>query len=205
VTSRLAVSSLVAAAALPTVVLTAFAATLAAPAPLRSVDSFSSISDPAERSAAYFVELGKVLTSPRCMNCHPAGDRPRQGDTARLHQPPVERGPDGLGLPALRCPVCHQAANFEPARVPGNPAWRLAPREMGWEGRTLGEICAQIRDPARNGGRSLAALVEHVGGDHLVGWAWAPGSGREPAPGTQDQARALISAWVETGAECPRP
>ncbi len=130
---------------------------------------------------------------------------PRQGDTARLHQPPVERGADGLGLPALRCPVCHQAANFEPARVPGNPIWRLAPREMGWEGKSLGEICAQIRDPARNGGRSLAAIVEHVGGDHLVGWAWAPGSGREAAPGSQAEARALVSAWVETGAECPRP
>ena len=76
---------------------------------------------------------------------------------------------------------------------------------MGWEGKSLGEICAQIRDPARNGGRSLAAIVEHVGGDHLVGWAWAPGSGREAAPGSQAEARALVSAWVETGAECPRP
>ena len=47
---------------------------------------------------------------------------------------------------------------------------------MGWEGKTLGEICAQLKDPARNGNRSLEALVEHVGTDHLVGWAWAPGT-----------------------------
>ena len=33
-----------------------------------------------QRSVALFAELGKVLTHPRCVNCHPAGDRPRQGD-----------------------------------------------------------------------------------------------------------------------------
>jgi cytochrome c5 len=173
--------------------------TLAAP------ESFAGISDPAARSAALFVELGKVLTHPRCLNCHPSGDRPRQGDTARLHQPPVERGADGFGLPALRCPICHQAANFEPGHVPGNPIWHLAPREMGWEGKTLGEICAQIKDPARNGNRKPEALIEHIGEDHLVGWAWAPGSGRKSAPGTQKQAGALVEEWVKTGAVCPNP
>ena len=196
-------SFFVAAVALPASVLPAYAIFNAPSDGLASVESFSSISDTQVRSAAYFTELGKVLTSPRCLNCHPAGDRPHQGDMARLHQPPVERGPDGFGLPALRCPICHQAANFEPARVPGNPIWHLAPREMGWEGKTLGEICAQIKDPAQNGGRSLATLVEHIGTDHLVGWAWAPGSGRKPAPGTQKQAGALVAAWVKTGAACP--
>src|SRR5713226_2014736 len=78
---------------------------------LASVESFSSISDTAARSAAIFTELGKVLTNPRCLNCHPAGDRPRQGDASRLHQPPAERGADGFGLAAMRCPICHQGAN----------------------------------------------------------------------------------------------
>src|SRR5271163_1612506 len=95
---------------------------------LASVESFASIGDTAARSAAIFTEVGKVLTHPRCLNCHPAGDRPRQGDTARLHQPPVERGADGFGFPAMRCPICHQGANF--GIVPGNPIWHLAPREM---------------------------------------------------------------------------
>ena len=171
---------------------------------LASVESFSSISDKAARSAAIFTELGKVLTNPRCLNCHPAGDRPHQGDTSWLHQPPVERGADGFGLPALRCPICHLQANFNPAGVPGNPIWHLAPREMGWEGKTLGEICAQIKDPARNGNRSVEALIEHIGEDHLVGWAWAPGTGRRPAPGTQKEAGALVEAWVKTGAVCPK-
>ena len=141
----------VAAVALPANVFTAYAVSSVNSDSLASVESFSSISDPAARSAAYFTELGKVLTSPRCLNCHPAGDRPRQGDTARLHQPPVERGADGFGLPAMRCPICHQGANF--GIVPGNPIWHLAPREMAWEGKTIGEICAQIKDPARNGNR----------------------------------------------------
>ena len=171
---------------------------------LASVESFAAIQDPAARSAAIFTELGKVLTHPRCVNCHPAGDRPRQGDVMRLHQPPVERGADGFGLPAMRRPICHQAANFEPAGVPSNPIWHLAPREMAWEGKTLGEICAQIKDPARNGNRPLEALVEHIGADHLVGWAWAPGGNRKPAPGTQKEAGALVEAWVQTGAVCPK-
>jgi hypothetical protein len=170
---------------------------------LASPDSFAGISDTAVRSAALFTELGKVLTNPRCLNCHPAGDRPRQGDLSRLHQPPVERGADGFGLPAMRCSICHQQANFDPGRVPGHPEWHLAPREMGWEGKTLPEICAQIKDPQRNGGRSLQDLIHHIGEDTLVGWAWAPGFGRQPAPGTQQEAGALVDAWVKTGAACP--
>ena len=170
---------------------------------LASPDSFAAIADITQRSAAMFVELGKVLTHPRCVNCHPAGDRPRQGDQSRLHQPPVERGADGHGLPAMRCSICHQQANFDPGRVPGHPEWHLAPREMAWEGKTLGEICAQIKDPARNGGRSLEELVHHIGTDTLVGWAWAPGFGRQPAPGTQKHAGTLVEAWAKTGAECP--
>lgn len=170
---------------------------------LANPESFAGIADTAARSAALFTELGKVLTHPRCVNCHPAGDRPLQGEMGRLHQPPVQRGTDGHGLPAMRCSMCHQQANFDPAGVPGHAEWHLAPREMAWERRRLGEICAQLKDPARNGGRSLDDLVHHIGEDTLVGWAWMPGYGRQPAPGTQKQAGALVEAWVKTGAMCP--
>jgi hypothetical protein len=194
---------LVAVAALQMSILTAYGVSDGPFDRLATPESFAAIGDTATRSAALFAEVGKVLTHPRCVNCHPAGDRPRQGDVSRLHQPPVERGADGFGLAPMRCPICHQQANFEPGRVPGNPIWHLAPREMAWEGKTLGQICAQIKDRARNGGRSLEALVEHIGTDHLVGWAWAPGFGRRPAPGTQKEAGALVEAWVNTGAACP--
>ena len=170
---------------------------------LASPESFATIADPAARSAAYFTELGKVLTSPRCTNCHPATDRPRQGDAKRPHQPPVYRGVDGMGLASLRCSNCHGGANFDPAGMPGHPAWHLAPAEMAWEGRTVAQICQQIKDPARNGGRSLQDLFEHIGDDTLVGWAWHPGPGRTPAPGTQAEAKALVIAWIESGAACP--
>jgi hypothetical protein len=172
---------------------------------LASPESFATITDQSARSAAMFSELGKVLTSPRCVNCHPAGDRPHQGDIGRLHQPPVERGADGHGTPAMRCSTCHQAANFDPGRVPGHPEWHLAPLEMAWQGKTVAEICQQIKDPARNGGRAVDALIDHIGKDTLVGWAWAPGFGRTPAPGTQAQAGALVKAWAESGAACPAP
>ena len=190
-------------AAVAVLICTAYAASGQSSDTLASPESFANINDPAARSAALFVELGKVLTHPRCVNCHPAGDRPRQGDAMRLHQPPVERGPDGHGLPAMRCPVCHQQGNFDAARMPGNSIWHLAPLEMGWENKTLGQICAQIKDRGRNGNRSLAEIVHHIGTDHLVGWAWAPGYGRTPAPGTQKLAGELVEAWVKTGAVCP--
>jgi hypothetical protein len=111
---------------------------------------------------------------------------------------------DGHGLVSLRCSACHQGANFEPGRVPGHPEWHLAPIEMAWEGKTIGEICIQIKDRKRNGNRSLEEILHHIGTDTLVGWAWRPGSGRRPAPGTQAQAGALVGAWIKTGAACPK-
>jgi len=201
-TADMQIKILVAAGVLVMSMLTAFAGSDAQPDKLAAPEEFAAIADPAARSAALFTELGKVLTHPRCVNCHPASDRPRQGDLSRLHQPPVTRGADGFGLPAMRCPICHQQANF--GLVPGNPRWHLAPREMAWEGKTLAEICTQLKDRERNGGRSVEELVDHIGVDDLVGWAWAPGPGRRPAPGTQKQAGALVAAWVETGAACPK-
>jgi hypothetical protein len=201
--SQMRIKFPVAVVGLLTSMLTAYAVSSGQSDSLATPESFASTADTEARSAAMFAELGKVLTHPRCVNCHPAGDRPHQGELGRLHQPPVERGADGRGLAAMRCPICHQQANFDPGRVPGHPEWHLAPRGMAWEGKTLGEICAQIKDRERNGGRSLEELVHHIGTDSLVGWAWAPGFDRRPAPGTQMEAGALAEAWVKTGAVCP--
>lgn len=171
---------------------------------LRAPASFNAIKNKRARSVALFEEAGKVIESPRCMNCHPAGDRPTQTDAMRPHIPWVVRGPDGFGAEAgLRCGTCHHGANFDPAGVPGNPEWHLAPAEMAWQGKTLGQICVQIKDPKRNGGKDMKALIDHMANDGLVGWGWHPGAKRTPAPGTQKEFGALIKAWVETGAYCP--
>jgi hypothetical protein len=194
---------LVSVAAFSMSMLTGYAASQTPSNNLASPDSFAGITDTTARSAAMFTELGKVLTNPRCTNCHPAGDRPHQTDASRLHQPPVARGPDGHGTETMRCSICHGNANFDPGRMPGHPEWHLAPREMAWEGKSIPEICAQITDPARNGGRKVEDLIHHIGEDTLVGWAWHPGYGRSPAPGTQKEAGALVEAWVKNGAACP--
>ena len=169
---------------------------------LRPPSAFAGIRDPAARSAALFTEAGKVLQHARCLNCHPDGDRPSQG-IGYSHQPPVQRGADGFGITAMRCTTCHQATNFDPGRVPGHPKWHLAPASMAWQRRSLAEICAQVKDPNRNGGHPLDEIVEHMARDTLVGWAWNPGADREPAPGTQAAFGALIKAWADSGASCP--
>jgi hypothetical protein len=176
---------------------------LVTPSDLRAPESFGSVADPVERSRALFLEATRVLLHPRCRNCHPAGDSPFQGDESALHDPPIVRGPADDGVPALRCESCHQDRNLELARVPGAPKWHLAPRTMAWEGRSPAEICAQVKDPARNGGRTLAQILDHAAHDPLVAWGWAPGHGRTPAPGTQARFGALVQAWVESGAACP--
>ena len=180
------------------------------PKDLRPLSSFGSITDQAERSRALFNEIAKVVTHPRCMNCHPAGDHPLQGADHHEHAPPAWRGEGGIGIAGLTCSACHTEKNFTLVgtaatykSIPGHPRWGLAPLEMAWEAKSLSEICQQMKDPARNGGRTLALLQEHLAHDDLVAWGWAPGEGREPAPGSQQQLGELTQAWINTGAECP--
>jgi hypothetical protein len=175
---------------------------------LRPPSAFSSVADPHGRSVALFQEAGKVIQHPRCINCHPAGDHPLQGEDRHLHFPAAVRGPEDMGVPGGYCIACHHETNVSPlaaphTSIPGHPRWQLAPREMAWETKSLGEICAQLKDPERNGHRTLAELHEHMAQDDLVGWGWHPGPGRQPAPGTQQVFGDLIRAWIETGAACP--
>lgn len=174
-----------------------------APGELRSPEGFASISDPHQRSAAIFLEASRVFLHPRCANCHPNGDSPAQGDEGRVHDPPVIRGADDKGFVGTRCTSCHQDRNLDLARVPGAPEWHLAPRTMGWVGKTPRQICEQMKDPARNGGRTLAQVIDHNAHDKLVAWGWSPGHDRAPAPGTQAELAALVAAWVQGGADCP--
>jgi hypothetical protein len=64
-----------------------------------------------------------------------------------------------MAIRRQHCAACHTDSNFPLSvgeasyqSIPGHPRWGLAPIEMAWEGKTLGEICRQIKDPTRNGG-----------------------------------------------------
>src|ERR1700740_3006279 len=95
---------------------------------LRPPSAFDTIADRAARSRALFAEAAKVITSPRCMNCHPAGDSPSQGDDEHVHRPAGFRGEAGVGVPGLPCAACHTDKNFPLSigeasyqSIPGHP------------------------------------------------------------------------------------
>jgi hypothetical protein len=168
---------------------------------LPPVSTFNELDNETHRSREIFEAIGSVLKHPRCVNCHPTGDQPLMGDRSRPHRPMVVRGKGGMGAPGMRCNTCHTNRNYQ--GIPGEAGWRMAPAEMAWEGKSLSEICAQIKDPERNGGKSLDQLVEHMAEDNLVGYGWDPPEQYEPAPGSQKQLGELARAWVDSGAHCP--
>jgi len=160
----------------------------------------------ASASQAAFQQVYKVLISPRCANCHPAGDAPLQGDDSHVHLQNVKRGPDGHGVTAMRCNTCHQDRNLPGANMPpGNPKWSLPAPEhkMVFVGRAAGPLCRQIKDSKQNGGRSLEQLYEHVAHDDLVGWAWNPGDGRTLPPLSREETSKQMRIWIDGGAACP--
>lgn len=161
--------------------------------------------DKAAREA--FQKAYPVFMHPRCMNCHPAGDRPLQGDASRPHGQNVRRGPDGKGMKTMRCANCHQAGNLAGEGMPpGNPHWQLPRPEMPlvFEGRSPGELARQLKDRKRNGGKSLAEVLAHLERDSLVLWAWDPGDGRAPPPMSHAEFVRHFRTWVEKGAASPR-
>ena len=162
----------------------------------------------ASDAAAAFDRMMQVLTHPRCVNCHPAGDRPHQGNDSHPHRFGVQRGADGHGAPGLTCSTCHQAENNQYSGVPGAPHWHLAPRSMAWEGLSRTEIARSMLDPQKNGGRSPAAIEEHLTTDLLVLWAFEPGvdhegNPREAPPVSREAYIAAVQAWFAAGMPIP--
>jgi hypothetical protein len=160
----------------------------------------------AAASQAAFQQVYRVLTSPRCQNCHPAGDAPLQGDDSHLHLQNVKRGMDGHGVSAMRCDTCHQVKNLPGALMPpGNPKWSLPAPEhkMVFVGRSASELCKQIKDPKQNGGRSVEQIFHHIADDDLVGWGWDPGDGRALPPLSRADTVAQLKIWMDGGAACP--
>lgn len=171
---------------------------------MRGPNNAAALADSA--SVAAFESIVTVLRNPRCLNCHSTGDFPRQGDDGHPHAMEVRRGPDGKGLTAEKCSTCHQDHNLgEEHLPPGAPNWHLPPADMPmiWQGLTDRQICEQLKDPTRNGHRSLDQIRRHMGEDKLVAWGWNPGPGRAPVPMPKDEFVAKVNAWISGGATCP--
>jgi len=149
-----------------------------------------------------------VLTSPRCINCHPNDHVPKQSDESHPHYFGMKRGEDGHGFEAAKCATCHQDENNNFSGVPGSPEWKLAPHSMKWEGLTRKEIAESLMDPARNGGRTPEETLHHLTEDKLVLWAWDPGvraNGipREKPPVPLEEFRKAVKEWISNGAVIP--
>lgn len=150
-----------------------------------------------------FTPIYQVLESPRCANCHPAGEAPHVGDEGHRHRMNVSRRSMESGLP---CSTCHRTKNaqFEHG-PPGAVGWQMPPAEhpMPFEKQSAHDLCEQLKDPKQNGGKSLADLHTHFEKDTVVLWAWDPGPGRTPPPMAHADLVKYVDVWIKKGAPCP--
>ncbi|MGB3406040.1 MAG: hypothetical protein WBA67_00960 [Jannaschia sp.] len=156
-----------------------------------------------------------VLTHPRCLNCHVGSDNVPLWGTAetpdRIHGMAINAGESRIGVETLSCRTCHQTSARPNTVAHAAPHtgmdWQLAPAEFQSTDRSSAEICAQMRDPARNGGRDAAGLIEHILHDaEVIGfitWSFDPGAGRDPAPGSLQAHLEDMAIWTAAGMPCP--
>lgn len=159
-----------------------------------------------KESAEAFKEAYKVLMHPRCMNCHPSGDAPLQGDDSHIHTQNVTRGKDGKGVYAMKCSNCHQKENTAGLNMPpGNPNWHLPPANMKmvFQGKTPAQLAAQFKDRKQTG-KTLEEMLHHVEEDKLVLGGWDPGEGRTKPPLSHAEFASKFREWIEKGAAIPK-
>ncbi|MCC0027680.1 MAG: hypothetical protein H6889_11980 [Brucellaceae bacterium] len=175
----------------------------------------------AEQGLAAFDRIFAVVSHPRCANCHVGPDNvpmwsgPSYGK-AGPHGMNINAGASRIGAESLACATCHttlsqdrEGANATPHAAPRVALeWRLAPVEFQWFGKSKAEICAQLSDPERTGGRDAQGLADHLAEDAghggFVKWGWQPGGTREAAPYTlQDHVNDVL-AWGAAGTPCPQ-
>ncbi|WP_428661247.1 hypothetical protein [Runella sp.] len=157
-------------------------------------------------SVKAFAQVYKVLMSPRCMNCHPSGDVPLQGDDSHEHTMLPKRGTNGKGLYAMKCANCHQPTNTPGLHTPpGNPEWHLPPASMKmvFQGRTPHQLAKQLVDKKQNGNKDMKKLIEHAD-DGLVLAGWNPGEGRTLPPMSHAEFKKAWLTWIQKGAFAPK-
>jgi mono/diheme cytochrome c family protein len=179
-----------------------------ASAPVSAPAAAPATVDPAKAEAAAkaWATVYSVLVSPRCMNCHPDGDRPLQTDAGVPHAMNISRKSIENGL---KCATCHQTQNSEAYGIaggpPGAPHWGLPAKEMPliFQNRDARALCEQLKDPEQNGHRTFAQLVHHVEHDKLVIWGWQPGGGRSVPPVSHAEFVQAMKTWAAGDGACP--
>jgi hypothetical protein len=167
---------------------------------------FNTMNRDSVESVEAFEIVYKTLMSPRCMNCHPAGDVPLQGDDSHLHTMGPKRGLDGKGVYAMKCSNCHQETNTPGLHMPpGNPDWHLPPAamKMVFEGKSAHELAKQLLDKKQNGNKDIKKLIAHAD-DSLVLAGWNPGEGRTLPPVTHAAFKKAWITWLNKGAYAPK-
>jgi len=156
-------------------------------------------------------KIHEVFSHARCANCHVGSDgRPMWSEPGRLSPRPhgmnINAGESRIGAETLPCGTCHGKTNAQtPHGPPGAEIWLLPPATMQWFGKTSAEICAQIKDPTRNGERhGIEKIAQHITDEKLVHWGWEPGPGRAPAPYSREQLVSFLRQWDKEGAPCPK-
>lgn len=157
-----------------------------------------------------------VVTHPRCANCHvdanaipiwtPAGET-----KPRPHGMNIHGGESRIGAEKIVCSTCHMTSTQPNDPAPSPPRagidWQLAPVAFIWFGKRGAEICRQLKDSSRNGGRDAKGLIEHLRHDAsqsgFIPRAWAPGAGRSTPPGSFEEHVADMTLWGLAGQPCP--
>lgn len=169
-----------------------------------------------QEGLAAWRRIHAVVSHPRCVNCHTGeSNRPMwsgpEFDKPQPHGMNIHAGESRIGAETLLCQACH-VTSTRPNDTPHAPPhvgieWQLAPVEFVWFDRSEREICSQLRNPNRNGGRTGGDLVEHIIHDAelkaFITWAFDPGGGREPAPGSLQEHLDDTVTWVAAGMPCP--
>ncbi len=166
-----------------------------------------------EDGLAAWDRIYQVTSHPRCSNCHvgasnvPMWSGPSYGGKPRPHGMNVNAGESRIGAEYVLCSTCHAYREVTGTRLPHAAPqvaadWRLAPVEAEWFGKSSDYICAQLRDPARNGDRSYLDVAAHLEHDVILHWAWDPGAKREPAPFSLQEHVNDILAWGAAGMPC---
>lgn len=156
-----------------------------------------------------FNKMMDVLMHPRCINCHPSDNIPKQGMEGHAHYFGMKGGENDQGFESTKCMTCHQKENNNFSGVPGAPHWGLAPQSMGWKGLTRAEIATVMLDKSKNGGKNYEEIEEHLTKDDLVLWAWNPGVNaaghkRETPPISKEEFKKVVKEWFANGAIIPK-